>query len=136
MMSSFFYLLARDTRYRKWEFYLAFLLYLTVLVLGSVPGARAEVGEVASGLVLHVLTYCTITLLLFRGGNGNPWQKAVRAFLIVVFMGAGDEALQSLFPYRTASVTDWLVDICAAFFTCVFLWYVWHKANSALADPR
>jgi VanZ family protein len=29
-------------------------------------------------------------------------------------MGAGDELLQTLFPYRHASILDWAVDVTAA----------------------
>jgi VanZ family protein len=117
-----------DPQYRKLEFRSAFLLYLMVLVFGSIPGARVEIGQFASGMVLHGLTYALITLLLFNGGNGDRWHKAWKSFLIVVAMGALDEFVQSFFPYRTASVTDWFVDISAAFFTLVLLWFFWPKA--------
>jgi VanZ family protein len=120
-------LLIHDARYRKLEFRAAFVLYLAVLVFGSIPGARAGIGEFAPGLVLHALTYCVIALLLFSGTNGSTWRKALKAFLIVAAMGAGDEWVQSFFPYRTASVRDWLVDIGAAFITSALLLMVWPK---------
>jgi VanZ family protein len=118
-------LLIHDARYRKLEFRAAFVLYLAVLVFGSIPGARAGIGEFASGLVLHALTYCVIALLLFSGANGSAWRKALKSFLIVAAMGACDEWVQSFFAYRTASVRDWLVDISAAFITSALLLMVW-----------
>lgn len=127
MMRPFLASLMYDARYRELEFRGAFLLYLAVLVIGSIPGARAEVGELASGLVLHALTYSLITLLLFSGTNGSPLQKALKSILIVAAMGAGDEWVQSFFPYRTASVTDWLVDAGAAFCMAAALVAIWPK---------
>ena len=35
----------------------AIVLYLLILSLGSIPGARADMGRVASGLVLHSCAY-------------------------------------------------------------------------------
>jgi len=127
MMRPFLALLAFDPVYRKLQFRCAFLLYLAVLVIGSIPGARADAGEVASGLVLHSVTYSLITLLLFSGMNGTPWQKALKSFFIIVAMGAIDEWVQSFFPYRNARVTDWLVDISAAFITITVLIKIWPK---------
>ena len=43
-------------------------------------------------------------------------------------MGAIDESVQSLFPYRGADVHDWLVDVCAAVVTCAILWLLLPKA--------
>jgi VanZ family protein len=125
-----------DARYRRLEFRCAFVLYFAVLVLGSIPGARADVGELASGLVLHTLTYCCIALLLFGGITGSAWRKAVLTFLIVAAMGAFDEYVQSFFPYRMASVIDWLVDLNAGFVTSALLWRIWPEENSQYSRPR
>jgi VanZ family protein len=124
-MRSFLALLVFDARYRKWKFRSALLLYLAVLVLGSIPGARAEVGELASGLVLHAGTYCVITFLLFSGTDGSTRSKAFKSFAIVVLMGALDEFVQSFFPYRSASVTDWMVDVIAGFTASCMLALLW-----------
>lgn len=91
-------------------------LYLAVIILGSIPGARDEVGELASGLVLHFATYGCIALLLACGAAGNATTKAVKAFTIVAAMGALDEIIQSLLPYRDGAITDWMIDITAALF--------------------
>lgn len=128
-MRPFITLLIFDERYRKAQFRCAFLMYFAVLVLGSIPGARSEAGELASGLVLHVVTYSLITLLLFSGANGSVWQKACKSFLIVVAMGAIDEFVQSFFPYRSARVLDWLVDINTGFFMSALLSFIWPTSN-------
>jgi VanZ family protein len=120
-------LLVLDTRYRTLTFLAAFVLYFAVLVLGLIPGARAEIGNYAPGMVLHALNYSIIALLLFTGANGGAWSKALKSLLIVAVMGAVDEYVQSFFPYRTADITDWLVDIGAALITCSVLLMVWPK---------
>jgi VanZ family protein len=120
-------LLLFDARYRKWKFRCAFLLYLAVLVLGSIPGARADIGELASGLVLHAATYSLITFLLFSGADGSTRSKAFKSFAIVAAMGALDEYVQSFFPYRSASVMDWMVDVSAGFIASCVLALVWPK---------
>jgi VanZ family protein len=129
-MRSFLALLVFDARYQKLKFRCAFLLYLAVIVIGSLPGTRAEVGEYASGLVLHGFTYSVITFLLFGGTSGGAWGKAFKALLIITVMGVLDEYVQSFFPYRTASIMDWFVDISAGFLTSALLLMMWSKQAS------
>jgi len=115
-------LLARITSDKHLEtlmFRAGLALYLAVIILGSIPGARNEVGEVASGLVLHFVTYSCIAFLLACGAAGDATAKAVKAFCIVAAMGALDECIQSLLPYRHGTVTDWMIDVSAALFTAL-----------------
>ncbi len=98
------------------------LLYAAIVIMGSVPGARADIGTVASGLVLHSLAYATLAFLLFTGTTGTPRARAVKAVLGVMLMGAGDELVQSFLPYRHGALSDWLVDVNAAVITSVLLW--------------
>jgi VanZ family protein len=92
----------------------ALLGLLAILVAGSIPGARAEVGAYASGAVLHGMTYAFLAALWFLGATGTPLQRALKAMLAVALMGAVDEWVQSFFPYRSGDVRDWLVDVTAA----------------------
>jgi VanZ family protein len=89
------------------------VLYLAVLILGSIPGARSEVAQVASGLVLHFVTYSCIALLLFTGFEGRLSARALITVLVIAGMGALDEYVQSFFPYRNAALRDWFVDAAA-----------------------
>jgi VanZ family protein len=122
-------------RYRS-----AFVLYLLIVVLGAVPGVRAEAGEVASGFVLHSIAYSTIAYLLFTGAGTQSFTKALHAFLWVVVMGAVDEYIQSFFPYRNGRVQDWLVDMGAAFLMLSILMWTWptfkKKAYSKVSMHR
>jgi len=93
---------------------LALLLFAGILIAGSVPGARAEVGNYASGIVLHSLAYAFLTLLWFLGANGSPLERALKAVATIMLMGAADELVQSFLPYRSGDVRDWLVDATAA----------------------
>lgn len=116
-----------DVRYATHRFVLAWLLYLLILVLGSVPHARADIGLLAPGLVLHALAYGGLTCLLASGLRTGPWRNSVQAVLLIAIMGAGDECVQSFFPYRHAAVSDWVVDCLAGFVaaTMMVYWYPW-----------
>jgi hypothetical protein len=92
----------------------AVLMYLTIITLGNVPGARADIGAYAPGGVLHSIAYAVLAALWFSGSGGTPLGRACKAVLAIAAMGAGDEYVQSFFPYRGASVHDWAVDVSAA----------------------
>jgi VanZ family protein len=121
-MYALFSLLVLDPRLRKLRYTSALLIYAAILVMGSIPGARAEIGHYATGVVLHSLAYGVLTFLIFTGSDGSARNRAIKSVLTIALMGAGDELLQSLFPYRGAAVADWLVDCSAAIVTSALLW--------------
>jgi len=92
----------------------ALLIFTCIVIAGSVPGARAEVGEFASGIVLHSLAYAGLATLWFLGSTGSTLQRALKAVLAIALMGAFDESVQHFLPYRSGTVRDWLVDVSAA----------------------
>jgi hypothetical protein len=92
----------------------AILMYLTIITVGNIPGARADIGTYAPGAVLHSIAYAVLAALWFVGSAGSPLARAVKAVLAVALMGACDEFIQSFFPYRGADVRDWAVDVAAA----------------------
>jgi VanZ family protein len=114
-----------DPRYQTYRLRTAFVFYLLIITLGSIPHARAAIGQLASGVILHSLAYSMITFLLFSGIKGNLFKKSVQTLLIVALMGALDECVQSFFPYRTASMGDWLVDCSASIITTFLLFMLW-----------
>jgi len=89
-------------------------MYLAIVVVGNLPGARADIGHYASGAVLHSIAYAVLAALWFFGTRGSAAARAAKAVLAVAAMGAGDEFVQSFFPYRGATVHDWAVDCSAA----------------------
>lgn len=130
-MSASLHVLIFDPKLSKLRFALALLIYATILVLGSIPGARAEIGHFATGLVLHSLAYAILTLLVYTGSSGSAGRRAFKSVLTVMLMGAGDELLQTFFSYRGASVSDWLVDVTASLVVSALLWAAWPKAALA-----
>jgi VanZ family protein len=119
-----FILTNSHARLRYWT---AIVLYLMILVLGSLPGARQDIAQVAPGLILHSVAYAGLTFLLFTGGTGSLAQRAGKAVLTIALMGALDEYVQSFFPYRHGAVSDWLVDCNAAVLMAAFMWALWTR---------
>ena len=107
-------LLQPDAKVRSTLRAIALAGFVCILVAGSIPGARAEVGEYATGLVLHSLAYAGLAGLWFLSSTGSPIQRALRAMLTIALMGAVDEGIQSFLPYRSGDVRDWMIDVTAA----------------------
>lgn len=128
-MPALFYLLVLDPAVRKFRLGLAIALYLAIVIIGSIPGERHAIGALASGVVLHSIAYAGLATLWFTGSTGDGAQRALKAVFAVALMGAGDEFVQSFFPYRGAAVGDWLVDCVAAVVAATVLWAVLPKAS-------
>lgn len=120
-MSEFLSILLYHPRLRRLSMAAAIVMYLAILVAGSLPGARADIGEYAPGVVLHSTAYAVLACLWFFGSSGSFLARSVKAVLAVAVMGAGDEFVQSFFPYRHADIRDWAVDCTSALFTCTVL---------------
>ncbi|CAN7527896.1 VanZ family protein [Massilia sp. LjRoot122] len=120
-MPAFLSHLLLDPRLRSVRITTAVVLYAGVLVAGSIPGARAEVGEFAPGVVLHGLTYAFLSMLWFLGSAGSGPVRAAKAVAAIALMGAGDELVQSFLPYRTGAVGDWMIDVGAALLASTLL---------------
>lgn len=126
-MTSLLRLLLVDPSLARMRIRLAAIAYLAILVLGSVPGARADIGHVASGVVLHVNAYGGLALLIFCGNSGSAARRALVTVLAIAVMGAFDEFVQSFFPYRGAAVGDWLIDCASAIVVTAVLYLVWPR---------
>jgi VanZ family protein len=132
-MPSLLSILVLDPKYRALRRSCALLMYLTIVVVGSIPGARAQIGAYATGLTLHSTAYAVLAFLWFTGSSGSPLARAAKAVLAVALMGAGDEFVQSFFPYRGADVHDWLVDCSSALVTSALLCAVVPRLDTARA---
>ena len=117
-----------DPRLNKLRYGAAIAAFLSIIITGSIPGARAGIGHYAPGVVLHSLAYAALALLWFTGSRGSAARRSLSAVLAVAVMGAIDELVQSMFPYRGAAVSGWLVDVSAAIVTCAILWLLLPKA--------
>ena len=106
--------LLHDPKYRLALRSIALVLFAGVVIAGSIPGARAEVGLYLTGLVLHGLTYAFLASLWFLGSTGSAAARALKAVLAIALMGAFDELVQSFLPYRSGDIRDWMIDVSAA----------------------
>lgn len=120
-----------DPRLRPARLRLALALYAGVIIAGSIPGARADLGEFAPGVVLHGLTYAFLAMLWFLGSTGSGHLRAAKAVLAVALMGAGDELVQSFLPYRSGDLRDWMVDVSAALLASTVLAAIMPQQDSA-----
>lgn len=120
-MPPFLSLLVLDERLRSWRFAAALLLFSLIIAIGSIPGARADIANLASGIILHSAAYSCVTFLLYTGSAGSATRRAVKAVLLVMAMGAIDEIVQSFLPYRSGAVGDWLIDASSALLTAGLL---------------
>ena len=91
----------------------AMVFFLLIVVIGNLPRAREDIGQYASGVVLHSAAYAILALLIAAGSRGSEFQRGIKATLTIVVMGALDEYAQSFFPYRTASIMDWMIDVAS-----------------------
>ena len=103
---------ARGLRFRC-----AVFMFAVIVAVGSIPGARAEIANLASGIILHSVAYSCITILLYTGTEGTRKVRLLRAILLVAIMGAVDELVQSVLPYRKGAILDWTVDCTASIIT-------------------
>lgn len=109
-------------RYQKLRFWMGVLLYACIVVIGLIPGAREEMSHVGSKLTLHAVGYGVLSFFFFTGTAGDNLRKAWCTMTLIAVFGAFDEILQSLVPYRTASVDDWIVDCTTAILTSLLLY--------------
>lgn len=115
-------LLVLDPKFQRLRYRAALIVYAAIVAMGTIPGARAEIGNYASGIVLHSLAYGAITFLLYTGTSGTAPSRALKSVLTVAAMGAVDELVQSFLPWRRGAVGDWLVDCNAAIMVAGLLW--------------
>lgn len=130
-MLNFLHQFILTTEHANLRYRTALTLFALILILGSIPGARQDIGHYASGLILHSCAYAGITFLLFTGGAGTLAARAVKAVLIVAAMGACDELVQSFLPYRRGAVGDWVVDVTSAVVTAAIMWAMWKRHKVA-----
>ena len=124
-----------DDRYHRLRFIAALLIYLAVLVFGSIPGARADVGEFASGFLLHFITYSVIAFLLFTGFRNEYSAKGFTTVALIALMGALDEYVQTFLPYRRGAIGDWYVDASAGILMSALLWVFLETKRRRVRTP-
>ncbi len=90
------------------------VFFAMMIALGSIPGSASTLASGIGDKTLHVLAYAFMTILCFRSVRANRRAQSVASLLIIALFGLIDESLQSLLPYRNASLLDWCFDMAAA----------------------
>jgi VanZ family protein len=100
---------------------IAYLFFVLMVAIGSIPGEANALSATFGDKLLHFCAYAFLSALIFTGSSGNAWSRAARAFLAIACLGATDEMIQGLMPYRTADFADWAWDMLAATWTIALL---------------
>lgn len=117
----------------------AWTLFWIMVAAGSVPGKAEAASSVFGDKPLHFLFYGLLSILLYRGLPGNAGQRGLGALLLLGMLGGIDEAIQSLLPYRTASLNDWLADMVGGALSVGALASLnlrFHAASNSAALPQ
>lgn len=88
--------------------------FLLMVGFGSIPGEADALSERYGDKLLHAMAYGFMTALCFYALQGSLAARALATVFVIALLGVADEAIQSLLPYRNASLADWCFDIGAA----------------------
>ena len=95
--------------------------FILLIALGSIPGTADALSQRFGDKLLHTLAYSVMTVLYFFSYIGSKFARSVAAVSTIALLGALDETVQSLLPYRNSSLADWCFDIAAAFIVVTLL---------------
>lgn len=90
------------------------LSFALVVGLGAIPGQADALSQQVGDKLLHVLAYGAMAALCFHALQANALLRAVFTVGTIALLGLADESIQSLLPYRNASLRDWWFDIGTA----------------------
>lgn len=85
-----------------------------MIALGAIPGSASTLSSSVGDKTLHLLAYGFMSFLCFRSIKASRCGQSVISLLIMALLGLLDESLQSLLPFRNASLLDWCFDMAAA----------------------
>ena len=88
--------------------------FVMMVALGSIPGEAQALSDRYGDKLLHTLAYGIMALLCHRALRASMATRLVLTIAVIALLGLLDETLQSLLPYRNASLADWCFDIGAA----------------------
>ena len=92
-----------------------------MLALGAIPGSADALSGRFGDKLLHFLAYGVMSALCFQSLHGRRLTQSLMSGLIIALLGLIDELVQSLLPYRNASLLDWCFDIAAAIPVITFM---------------
>jgi VanZ family protein len=113
----------------------AIAFFLLMVCIGAIPGKASAVADMIPDKLLHFVAYAVLSCLLYGGMAGSRAARALRTLCLIALLGALDEAIQWLMPYRNANLLDWKFDMLAAV-SCVAFMMLMHPVYLALAKQR
>ena len=92
----------------------AFAFFILMIAIGSLPGKAHAASSIVGDKPLHLIAYAVLPALVYGALRGTPMMRGAATLLIIALLGAADEAIQALLPYRFANWADWKFDMLAA----------------------
>ena len=89
------------------------LFFITMIILGSIPGQADALSGRFGDKTLHLAAYTVLSVLCYQSWLPSQQQRALLTIGVIALLGLIDESIQATLPYRTASVSDWCFDIFA-----------------------
>ena len=89
-----------------------FLWLFTLFLLTSLPGKNLDQLKDVESYIFHFFFYATLMLFFRVGYRISFW----RALIILIIIGAVDEAHQAVIPGRYPDLLDLLIDIAGGGF--------------------
>lgn len=100
---------------------LLLVFFVTMLAVGSIPGNANTLSDRFGDKLLHLLAYGFMAAMCFQSLRGRRINQSLISLLIIALFGLIDELVQSLLPYRNASLLDWCFDIAAGITVITFM---------------
>ena len=100
---------------------LLLVFFIAMLAVGSIPGNANTLSDRFGDKLLHLLAYGFMAALCFQSLRGQRINRSLISLLIIALFGLIDELVQSLLPYRNASLLDWCFDIAAGITVITFM---------------
>lgn len=108
-------------------------LFTAMVAIGAIPGKANALSAVVYDKILHVAAYAGLAGLIYSGINASRPICALNSLLAIATLGAVDEAIQSMLPYRHANFQDWKYNMLGAS-VCVGSLFCWQLLQTATAD--
>ncbi|KWR90407.1 VanZ family protein [Cupriavidus sp. IDO] len=89
----------------------AIAFFLTMLVVGSIPGKAQALNREYGDKLMHLCAYACLAGAIFLAFSRH---RAVITLASVAMLGSLDEIIQGFFPYRSSNLADLLTDLAAA----------------------
>ncbi|WP_019140850.1 VanZ family protein [Noviherbaspirillum massiliense] len=101
------------------------VMFISMVAIGSIPGNADALSAMVYDKVLHTVAYGLLSVLLFFGISGSQRMRALCSIGAIAALGALDEGIQSMLPYRHANFHDWKFNMLGAIASVGLLssWY-------------